>query len=185
MTKLILDPGKSNVRLRTFAEGLFSRLAHDLELVCRDASGAAERAGDGKGSVTLLFPVERIDVHGTLKDGRVDPDGLSPSDRADCLAKMRKDVFHVDGAPSSTIRVEATLEAGKARVRVAPPRGRTVERAVTVRVEPADGAGARVSGAFELSLNELGAAPVKGPMNAFRVKDTIEILFDLVFGASG
>ncbi len=181
MTKLTVDPEKTQVRIRTFAEGLFSRLAHDLELVCRGIEGTAERPSPESGSATLAVPISKIDVAGTLKSGRVDPSGLSPSDREDVLRKMRHDVFHAKD-PGASVRVEATVEAGKARVRVVPPNGRAVERSVPVRLEAATDAGtARVSGRFELSLDALGSDPVKGPMNAFRVKDTVEVAFDVTF----
>ena len=179
MTKLTVDPEKTQVRIRTFAEGLFSRLAHDLELVCRGVEGTAERSSPDKGLATLSVPIAKIEIAGTLKNGRVDPAGLSPSDRDDVLRKMRRDVFHAKDA-SGAVTVEATLEAGRARVRVIPPTGRSVDRPVSVRLEPAD-AGARVTGSFELSLDSIGSAPVKGPMNAFRVKDSVEILFDVTF----
>lgn len=179
VSKLTVDPEKTHVRIRTFAEGLFSRLAHDLELVCRGVEGTAERPSAETGSATLSVPIAKIDIAGTLKHGRVDPAGLSPSDREDALRKMRRDVFHAkDG--TGVVRVEATLEAGRARVRVIPPNGRSVERPASVRLEPGD-MGARVSGSFELSLDALGSDPVKGPMNAFRVKDSVEILFDVFF----
>jgi hypothetical protein len=184
VTKLVLDSEKSRIRIRTFAEGLFSRLAHDVELVCGNVSGTAERTGSDSGSAQLEIPIGKIDLHGTLKDGRVDPNGLSPSDREDLIGKMRHDVFHTRGDASAVVRVEGTLDAGKARVRVVPPKGRTVERSVTLRLEP-EGAGARVSGQLDLSLKEIGSDPVKGPMNAFRVKDSIELLFDLVFSEAG
>lgn len=181
MTKLVLDPDKSRVRLHTFAEGLFARLAHDLELECRGISGTAERAEGDAGSATLEAPIARIEVSGTLEKGRVDPRGLSPSDRDDVLGKMKKDVFHVaDGV----VRVEAKLESGRASVRVVPPKGRAVERSIPVRLEPAGGA-TRVSGTLPLSLSAIGSDTVKGPMNAFRVKDTIEVHFDVVFVPGG
>ena len=186
MTKLAVDPEKSGVRIRTFAQGLLSRLAHDLELVCRGIEGTAERpsgAQSERGSAELVVPIAKIDVAGTLKNGRVDPTGLSPSDREDVLRKMRREVFHANDGATSVVRIEATLETGKARVRVVPPNGRAVERSVSVRLEPEGEAGARVSGSFELSLDAIGSDPVKGPMNAFRVKDSVEVLFDVVFTA--
>ena len=190
MTKLAVDPEKSGVRIRTFAQGLLSRLAHDLELVCRGIEGTAERpsgAQSERGSAELVVPIAKIDVAGTLKNGRVDPAGLSPSDREDVLRKMRREVFHADDGATSVVRIEATLETGKetgkARVRVVPPNGRAVERSVSVRLEPEGETGARVSGSFELSLDAIGSDPVKGPMNAFRVKDSVEVLFDVVFTA--
>ncbi len=184
MTKLAVDPDKSRVRIRTFAQGLLSRLAHDLELVCRDVRGAAERGAENKGSGHLEVPIAKIDVAGTLKHGHVDPDGLSPSDREDVLRKMRREVFHASD-PDSVLRLDAALEDGRARVRIVPPNGRVVERSVPVRLEADGGAGARVSGTFDLSLDAIGSDPVKGPMNAFRVKDSVEILFDVVFTEAG
>ncbi len=181
MTKLVLDPAKSRIRLHTFAEGLLARLAHDLELECRGISGTAERAEGDSGSATLEAPIGGIEVNGTLEKGRVDPRGLSASDRSDVLGKMKRDVFHVE---EGVVRVEAKLEAGRASVRVVPPRGRAVEQSVSVRVE-LDGGATRVSGMLPLSLSAIGSDTVKGPMNAFRVKDTIEVHFDVVFVPGG
>jgi hypothetical protein len=178
--KLVLDPKATTIVLRTFAEGIFARLAHDLELACRGVEGAAETSADG-GSATLVIPITRIDVRGTLKDGRVDEQGLSPSDREDCLGKMRRDVFHVE---HGDVRVEATLESSKgdkARVRVVPPKGRPVERTTSVKVERRDDGSIRVTGSVPISLEAIGSSTVKGPMNAFRVKDEVEVRFDVVF----
>jgi hypothetical protein len=181
VTKLVVEPEKSRVRIRTFAQGLLARLAHDLELVCHGISGTAERTNADTGTATVEVPIAKIDVAGTLKAGRVDPNGLSPSDREDCLAKMHKDVFHTGPGTSGVVRVEATLEAGKARIRIVAPSGRVLERPVDVRLEPEGERGARVSGRVEVSLEAIGSDPVKGPMNAFRVKDSVELLFDVVF----
>jgi hypothetical protein len=184
VSKLVVDPEKSRLRIRTFAQGLLARLAHDLELVCRDVSGSAERSSAGTGSAHLEVPIAKIEVAGTLKDGRVDPGGLSPSEREDVLAKMRKDVFHVfhvGGGTNAVVRVEGTLDAGKGRVRIVPPNGRTVEQSIVARVDAEGDHAVRASGSFAMSLEALGSDPVKGPMNAFRVKDTVELLFDLVF----
>jgi hypothetical protein len=177
VAKLVLDPDKSHVRVHTFAEGLLARVAHDLELECRGLSGSAERLSDERATATVEAPVGRIEVGGTIKGGRIDPHGLSPSDRDDVLQKMRREVFHVS---EGRVRIEATLEGPKARVRVVPPKGPAVESSVPVRVEATDGI-QRVSGTLELSLHAIGSDKVKGPMNAFRVKDKIEVLFDVVF----
>jgi len=45
------------------------------------------------------------------------------------------------------------------------------------------GSAARVRGDLVVSLSALGSSTVKGPMNAFRVKDAVEISFDVVFVA--
>lgn len=181
VTKLVLAPSESHVRIRTFAEGLLARLAHDLELVCREPHGAAERTDGDDASGHVDIAIAKIDVNGTLKHGRMDPDGLSASDRADCLAKMRKDVFFVDDRSDAFVRVTATLRGNHAQLRIATPGGAMVERPVTVILETVGEHATRVSGTFDVSLNALGSSPIKGPMNAFRVKDSVEVAFDLLF----
>ena len=179
MPDLVLDPARSVVRLQTFAEGLFARLAHDLELTCGGLRGGVAHRQGLAGTATIEAPLERFEVKGTLaKDGSIDDRGLSPSDRRDCLAKMIKDVFHAHA--TDAVRVEATSESGSVRVRVIPPNGRPVE--VVTRPELREEAGVvYAKGSFDLSLEAIGSDVVKGPMNAFRVKDRVKVLFDVAF----
>ena len=181
MTDLVLDATRSRVRLQTFAEGLLARLAHDLELACGDLTGTASR-DDGattRGTASLEAPVRAIAIAGVLgKDGRVDEGGLSASEKNDAATKMQHDVFHA--SPSSVVRVEAHLDGASARVRVVPPNGKAVEAIVRTEVRT-EGEGVRASGSFVLSLSALGSDVVKGPLNAFRVKDTVKVFFDVVF----
>jgi hypothetical protein len=189
VTSFVLDGEQSRVRLHTFAEGMFARLAHDLELVCRGISGTAETTSEGAGTATLEVPIGQIDVGGTLKGGRVDPGGLSNRDRQDCLDKMRQDVFRLKGPDRSIVRVEAMIASAspnaraEVRVRIAPPHGPAIERTVHVRIDGGapEATAPRVSGSFELSISSLGGGTVKGPMNAFRVKDNVGVYFDLAF----
>jgi hypothetical protein len=44
-----------------------------------------------------------------------------------------------------------------------------------------DGNGVRAAGKLEVSLYAIGSDVVKGPMNAFRVKDRVLVTFDVVF----
>ena len=188
MTDLVLDAARSRVRLQTFAEGLLARLAHDLELACTNLSGTASRAGKASasasasastGTASIEAPLRGIIVAGVLcKDGRVDERSLSASEKSDAVIKMQHDVFHAhhDGV----VRVEVQLDGSSARLCVAPPNGKSVE--VVVRPElSAEGEGLRATGSFEISLAALGSDVVKGPMNAFRVKDKVKVLFDVVF----
>jgi hypothetical protein len=172
---LLLDPAKSRIRIRTFAEGLFAKLAHDLELTCTRLEG---KASPNERTATVEVAIGGIDVAGVLKGDAVDERGLSAADRADCLEKMRKDVFQ--SGPSATVRVEAAMAGDSARVRIVPPNGRAIERNMRPTVTDEEGR-VRVKGALDVSLAAIGSATVKGPMNAFRVKDRVEILFDVTF----
>ena len=156
----MLSLERSDIRIRTFAEGLFSKLAHDLELICRDVTATV----DGE-TATLQIKVDRIAVAGAVKNGRVDPNVLSTSYCEEILAKMKREVFH--GAAN----VEVTADRSKVVVKM---NGKSVEKRLTT-----DGDQAR--GVLELSLQALGSHPVKGPMNAFRVKDRVEVHYDVAF----
>ncbi|CAN5923539.1 hypothetical protein BH11MYX4_BH11MYX4_15920 [soil metagenome] len=182
MSDLLLDSARSHVRIHTFAEGLLARLAHDLELVCGGLSGAATRSGDDgatTGTARLEAPLRDLAVNGVLgKDGRLDERALSPGERHEILAKMQKEVFH--SGPDGVVRVEASLDGGRAHVRLFPPGGKGVE----VVVEPeltADGEALRAVGTFEVSLSSIGSDVIKAPMGAFRVKDRVRVSFDVVF----
>ena len=178
---LSLDSKRARITIRTFAEGLLSRLAHDLELVCHDVTGTAEDRGNGAGMARLEVPIAKIDVAGTLKNGIVDPSGLSRSDREDCLGKMRREVFQASNG-DDCVTIEADLEDGRARIRVMTPNGSKVESVVPLRTTTGDDGALRVTGVVDLSLTAIGSWPVKGPMNAFRVKDRVEVIFDVSFG---
>jgi hypothetical protein len=182
VTDLVLDPARSRVRIHTFAEGLFARLAHDLELACGDLSGHATHAAGGRtdaGSASIEAPLRGFAVAGVVgRDGRVDERGLNPSERRDCIAKMYTDVFHA--RPDAMVLVQLQLDGASARVRVVPPNGKAVEMVIAPEVV-ADGGGFRASGAFEISLMAIGSDVVKGPLGAFRVKDLVRVSFDVVF----
>lgn len=182
MTELVLDAEKSRIRLQTFAEGLFARLAHDLELACSDLSGTATRAegeGSPKGKANVEVPLRGISVAGVLtKSGAVDAGAMSPTDQRDCLAKMHHDVFHA--RPDGVVRVDIHAEGGAARVRIVPPNGKGIE-VVTKPEIVIEGDAIRANGRLEVSLAAIGSDVVKGPMNAFRVKDKVTVLFDVVF----
>ncbi len=179
MSDLLLDAARSRVRIHTFAEGLFARLAHDLELACEGLVGTASRTADGTGTARVQVTVRDVAVAGVIgKDGRLDERVLSASDRREIAAKMQQDVFHA--GPDAVVRIEATLEGARARVRFYPPNGKGVE----VTVEPeltSDGAELRAQGAFEISLASIGSSVIKAPMGAFRVKDHVRVTFDMLF----
>ncbi len=176
---LVLDPSRSQVLIHTFAEGLLARLAHDLEIVCTAMSGTGSRdIGEQRGTAHLEVPLAAVEVAGVLKDGQVAPQVLSRSEKDSVLAKMRSDVFHAQA--NDVVRIDATYDGERALLQISTPRG----RALAVTTLPAvqdESDGVRVFGAFDVSLAALGSDVVKGPMNAFRVKDRIEVRYELAF----
>jgi len=168
---LTFDTAGSRVVVRTFAEGMLSRLAHDLEIEAGGAEGHVDDAGRAK----VRFPVARLRVRGVVRSAKVDAEALSASDRADIerrIAEAFEGVMHVE--------VEGELAGDRAKLRVTCGR-RAQELEVPASVERGEGGRVRVKGKAKLSHKSLGLTPVRGPLGAFRVADGVEVTFDVVF----
>lgn len=137
-----------------------ARLAHDLELVATAVEGTADAEAK---TAHLEVRLDRIVVKGVLGKG-----SLTPSDEKAILEKMHADVFRAP--PGAKVVVDATPQ----KVRVSFPNGRVVEAPLRLSSD--------TKGELALSLDAIGSRVVKGPMNAFRVKDRVEVLFDLAWG---
>ncbi len=168
LSDMQLDAARSRLAIYTEAEGLFSALAHDLELLAAELEGTASES-----SAEVRVRAGSVRVSGVMKRGKLDPTVLSAGDRDAIERQVRADVLRGD------VSARGTLAGGRATVEVMAPSGRaTVVCDVSVSSE---GNGKRARGRAEVSLAALGAPPVKGPMGAFRVKDQVRVEFDLVF----
>ena len=170
-----LDPDASSLALRTRAAGMLARLAHDLEIAALKLSAEGTVDAAGAWSAELLVPVAALRVAGTLKGDRFDPDGLSAGDRAEVERKIRDEVLagtrevRVRAAGTSRDQVEARVELASGAA------------TVTARLSASDqpGGAVRVTGTCALSLRALGVREVKTPLGAFKLRDDVEVLFDL------
>ena len=170
-----LDAARSTIAIYTYAEGLFSALAHDLELAAHDVAGEGDA---GEARVELRIPVRGIAVSGVMKRGKLDRGVLSASDRETIERQIREDVFRSGGEIVARGRRDPGDGRKRAQIEIVAPAGR-VELAADVDVS-SDAGALRARGEVDVSLRSLGVAPVKGPMGAFRVSDRVRIVFDLV-----
>ena len=179
MAAYTVDTAASHVVIHTRAEGLLARLAHDLELAARDVSGTAALDGD-VWKAELRVHTAEVRVVGAVHGDRVDTGTLSASERSDIERKMREDVFGsvtaivVKAAGMSRHAGEATLIVGKAHA-TSP---------LTLSAEELPNGDVRADGHFAVSLDAIGAKPIKGPLGAFRVKDAVEVAFKLTLRAA-
>jgi hypothetical protein len=164
-----LDPARSRLAIYTLAEGLFSALAHDLELVAGDVQGEATET-----SAEVRVAVASIRVTGVMKRGKLDTGVLSSKDRESIDRQVREDVLR-----GAEVVARGTLDGGRATIEIVAPAGKA-RVSCDLAVTP-EGDGKRVRGQTEASLAALGAPPVKGPMGAFRLKDRVRVELDLVF----
>ena len=177
---LLVDSAAAKITVRTRAEGLLARFAHDLELTGREVSGNVTVDGDAW-TANLSVPVAALRVSGVLHGAEVDRSALSASDRAQVEQKMRDDVFF-GGARAVTAAAHGTSRTGgEATIAIG---SRSQRAPVTLSVEAPFGGPTRATGRLTVSLAQLGVKPIKGPLGAFRVKDAVEILFDIPLSAS-
>lgn len=180
MSELHLDPNASRLTIHTRAAGMLARLAHDLEITASELRGRARLDGESW-TAELEVPVARLSVAGVLRGDRVDPDALSAGDRGDIERRLRGEVL--GGTEIVTVRASgATRDRADVRVQVASGSGALVAR-LSSR-DRGDGA-IGVTGTCQLSMAALGVREVKGPLGAFKVRDELDVLFDLTLRPAG
>lgn len=174
MSALQLDPTGSKLTLRTRATGMLAALAHDLEISATELRGAARLEGDSW-SGELEIPVAGLRVAGTLRGDTLDPSGVSDRDRREIEQRIRDEVLR----GTDVVRVAAsgaTRDRGEARVTLVSG---SAALQVTLSARDRDAGAVGVTGRCQLSMASLGVREVKGPLGAFKLKDALEVLFDL------
>lgn len=173
---LLVDSAASSIALRTRAEGLLARVAHDLEIAAPLFRGRATLDGD-TWTAELGVAVASLRVAGVVRGTDVDRGALSSSDRAQIEQKMRQDVFFGGVREVLAVAHGTSRTGGEATVSLGP---RSQRVPVTLSVEAPSGGKITATGRFTLSLEKLGVKPIKGPLGAFRVKDAVEVLFTIL-----
>lgn len=162
-----IDTARSNLTIRVEKTGLFSAFAHNHTIQASIASGQLDVE---KRSVALTFNAREMKV--------LDP-GVKASEIADIDQTMKSDkVLDVQRYPD--IRFVSTSvtaqEGGHYQVR-----GDLTLHGVTKPVElPVVLAHDRYTGSVKLKQTDFGIAPVSIAGGTVKVKDVIEIVFEIV-----
>jgi hypothetical protein len=168
----IIDNASSKLTIRTRAQGMLARLAHDLSLVARSVEGQIELKGDAW-SAHLTVPPSLF-VEGVVKAERVDTTVLSPSDRQEIDRRVLDEILRRKG-----VHIEASgasRTSGRAKVTVAD---RSTDASAQLQLREHDDGSLTAQGQVDLSLQALGVPPIKGPLNAFKVADIVVVQFAL------
>jgi hypothetical protein len=164
-----LDPDRSSITLRTRAGGLFSVVAHDLELTARVSRGELKKEGDQYEGELAIEP-SSIRVVGVIKRGSVDRNVLSASDVRDIEGRIAREIF--GGVREIVVRGSGTPRSAKIRV--------TGKRETIADVRISDENNA-FSARGSVSIKGLGLDEVKGPLGAFVIKDAVEVDATIAF----
>lgn len=94
----------ATLRIFTYRQGLLSRFGHDLQLTFDRFNLEAE-----EGKFYGRFQVDSVRVLGAMRDGGLDENALSSSDRAKIEETVRREVLQADRYPEA--KVEAAVES--------------------------------------------------------------------------
>lgn len=164
-----VDTGRSNLTVHVEKSGLFSAFAHNHTIQAPIASGQFDVE---KRSAKLTF---------NTKEMKVLDEGVKDSERAEIDQTMKSDKV-LDIARFPEIRFVSTAiapqDGGRYQVR-----GNLTLHGVTRPVElPIALANGRYTGSVKLKQTNFGIAPVSIAGGTVKVKDVIEIVFEIVPG---
>jgi polyisoprenoid-binding protein YceI len=166
-----IDTGRSSIKVKVEKTGLFSAFAHNHTIEAPLASGrldTANRAAD------LTF---------NAKEMKVLDEGVKDSERADIDQTMKSDkVLDVNRFPeiryTSTSITPQDGDGGRFHVR-----GDLTLHGATRPVEfPISFSKNRYTGSVKLKQTDFGIAPVSIAGGTVKVKDVIEVVFEIVPG---
>lgn len=160
------EPGK--IHVFTFKDGLLARLAHDLRL----SLARFEIRREGTALSGRFWP-DTLRVDGVVgKDGRVDVDGLSASDKAKIQRNITDEILltarHPEIAFSGALAPGGLLDGRLTML------GKAAPVRTPVRVE-----GARLRAEFTLVPSQWGIAPYKALAGAIKLQDRVIVALDL------
>ncbi len=164
-----IDSGRSSIKVKVEKTGLFSAFAHNHTIEAPLASGQLDAE---KRTATLAF---------NAKEMKVLDEGVKDSERTDIDQTMKSDkVLDVQRFPE--IRFVSTTispqDGGRCQVRgdlTLHGSTRPVEFPMTFSKE-------RYTGSVKLKQTDFGIAPVSIAGGTVKVKDVIEIIFEIVPG---
>ena len=152
------------LEIHTYKRGLFSRLAHDLQLSVQRFE--IQRNGS---LVEAVFWVDSFTVDGVIEKGHLRKDLLSPKDENQILRTIRNDILHTRAHP--TVRLTGQIES-KSFDGLLDIRGIQNQISFDVpTVEP----GSDIT--VEITPSAWGIKPYKALMGALQLQDKIEARF--------
>lgn len=179
-----LGPDEGMLELRTYREGAAAMAGHDLVFQASRWSGTLTVDADDPGNSSVEASVELAGLEVREGHGGVKP--LTDKDRVDIAKTMNDRILGAAEHPSITFRSDSVTAAGD--------RG-TVHGTLTVagRSEPLDvgfrvhdeDEGPRVAGDATVVQTNWGIKPYRGFFGALRLRDAVDVSFELRPRAAG
>ncbi len=178
--KLTANAGKLFVY--TYKEGFLSAVAHDLliDVTHFTVNLNIPPAGSDAASVQAEIQANSLKVICAMKDGQRQNETLKEKDKADIEEATSKDVLHPAKHP--TISFHSTSIQGKDNVYQV--KGDLTLHGVTrpIEFDAITTNGKDLKGKITLSQKDFGIKPYKALLGTLKVKNEVEIAFDLSLG---
>ena len=172
-----LDKNSGNLNVYTFKEGLLSKLAHDLLVDITDFKVNLEvpETGFASGSLELEIQADSLKVICALKDGER-TDALKEKDVADIEKDMGGKVLHPDKYPTANFRSKAIQEKEGGYKINGDLSLHGVTKSINFDIDTNSG---NLKGMITLLQKDYGIKPFKAMMGTLKIKNEINIGFDL------
>jgi polyisoprenoid-binding protein YceI len=173
-----LSGNSGNLHVYTFKEGLLSKLAHDLliDITNFKVNLDVPEAGFTSGSLEMELQADSLKVDCAMKNGERQPDTLKEKDIADIEKDMGGKVLHPDKYPTANFRSKTIQEKdGGYKIN-----GDLSLHGVTKSIDfDIDTNGENLKGMITLLQKDYGIKPFKAMLGTLRIKNEINIGFDL------
>lgn len=175
-----VGPANGTVTVKTFKEGLLSKMGHDLVIDVKQWSAKIQldSAEPPAGSIEVDLDPKSLTIVG--------PGDLTDKDKNEIRGNIEKDVIQWAKFPSiaykSTGVSNVKSAGGKGTATVNGQltlHGQTQSVDLPVSFEPVAN-GVRVHGEVAIQQTRFGIKPYKAPLGVIKVKDEFKILWDFV-----
>ncbi len=178
----ILTANSSKLFIYTYKEGFLSAVAHDLliDVTHFTVNLNIPPAGSDSASVQVEIQANSLKVICAMKDGLRQNEALKEKDKADIEDAASKDVLHPAKYP--TISFHSTGMQGNNDVYRL--KGDLTLHGVTrpIEFDAKTTNGKDLKGKVTLSQKDYGIKPYKALFGTLKVKNEVEIIFDLSLG---
>jgi len=182
-----LNENSGNVYIYTFKEGLLSKLAHDLliDVTNFKVNVNVPEKGFSSGNLDLELQANSLKVICALKEGERQPDTLKEKDIADIERDTAKKVLHPDKYPTVNFCSKEILEKPGLSYKLDEDgyhvKGELSLHGVTKPVEfnVKITNGKNLTGMITLLQKDYGIKPFKAMLGTLKIKNEINIGFDL------
>jgi polyisoprenoid-binding protein YceI len=166
-----VGPDSGTVRVRTYREGFGQKVGHDLIIDVGQWEGSVDVVQDGMPSA-IRFGADSRSLQ--VREGLRGVKPLSERDRAE----IRKNIDEKTLRGQPIEFQSSTVERSDSRLTV---RGELtlagITRPASFELDLADDG--RVSGTLSVTQSEWGIKPFRAFMGALKVRDTVEVVFDV------